>query len=145
MLQRIQSIFLLLTSGAFFSLFAIDFASSDKTAAGIFSDQLYNIMDNPILIGMTAIGGALALINIFMFRNRPLQLRLGYLLIVLSILLPLVAALLMYNEGSLNNPDVAINDGLGIYVPIIALITTILANRFIKKDSNLVKSMDRLR
>jgi len=145
MLQRIQSIFLLLTSGAFFSLFAVEFASSDKTAAGIFSDQLYNIMDNPILIGMTALGGALALINIFMFKNRPLQLRLGYLLIVLSILLPLVAGLLMYNEGSLNAPDVGIEDGLGIYMPIIALITTILANRFIKKDNKLVKSMDRLR
>lgn len=145
MLQRIQSIFLLLTSGAFFSLFAVSFASSDKTAVGIFADQLYNVMDNPILIAMTVLGGALALINIFLFRNRPLQLRLGYLLIVLSILLPLVAVLLMYNEGSLNAPDVAIDDGLGIYLPIIALITTILAVRFINKDNKLVKSMDRLR
>jgi len=145
MLQRIQSLFLFLTSGAFFSLFAVNFASSDKSAIGIFSDQLYNVMDNPILIGMTAIAGALALINIFLFKNRPLQLRLSNLLIVLAILLPLVAGLLMYNEGSLNNPDVAINDGLGIYLPIVALITTILAIRFIKKDNNLVKSMDRLR
>lgn len=145
MLQRIQSIFLLLSSGAFFSLFAVSFASSDKTAVGIFSDQLYNVMDNPILIGLTVIGGALALINIFMFKNRPLQLRLSNLLIVLCILLPLVAGLLMYNEGSLNNPNVTIDDGLGIYLPIIALITTILAIRFIKKDNNLVKSMDRLR
>ncbi len=145
MLQRIQSIFLFLTSSAFFSLFAVNFASSDKTAVGIFSDQLYNIMDNPILIGMTVIGGALALINIFMFKNRPLQMRLGYLLIVLCILLPLVAALLMYNEGNLNNPDVGIDDGLGIYLPLVGLVTTILALRFIKKDSKLVSSMDRLR
>ncbi len=102
-------------------------------------------MDNPILIGMTVIGGALALINIFMFGNRSLQLRLGYILIILSILLPLVAGLLMYSEGSLNAPDVGIDDGLGIYLPIVALVTTILANRFIKKDNKLVKSMDRLR
>lgn len=145
MLQRIQSIFLLLTSGAFFSLFAVNFASSDKSANGIFSDQLYNIMDNPILIAMTVIGGALALIAIFMFKNRPLQLRMSYLLIVLSILLPLVAALLMYNEGSMNAPNVNIEDGLGIYLPIAAIIATIVAIRFIKKDNKLVKSMDRLR
>jgi len=145
MLQRIQSIFLILTSGAFFSLFASNFASSDKTAIGIFSDQLYNVMDNPILIVMTVMGGALALVSIFMFRNRPLQLRLGYLLIVLSILLPLVAGLLMYNEGSLNDPNVVIEDGIGIYLPIAALVTTLLAIRFIKKDNKLVKSMDRLR
>lgn len=145
MLQRIQSIFLLLTGGAFFSLFAVEFASSNKAAEGIFADQLYNVMDNPILIAMTAIGGALAIITIFLFKNRPLQLRLGYLLIVLSILLPLVAALIMYNEGSLNAPNVDINDGLGIYLPIVALITTILATRFISKDNKLVKSMDRLR
>ena len=135
MLQRIQSIFLLLTSGSFFSLFAVDFASSDKSAAGIFSDQLYNTMDNPLLIGLTAIGGILALINIFMFKNRPLQMRLGYLLIVLSILLPIVAGLLMFNEGHMNNPDVTIEDKLGIYLPIVALITAVLANRFIKKDN----------
>lgn len=134
-----------MTSGAFFSLFAVNFATSDKSAIGVFSDQLYNIMDNPILIGLTVIGGALALINIFMYNNRSLQLRLGYLLIVLSILLPLVAGLLMYNEGALNASDVGIEDGLGIYLPIVALITTILANRFIKKDNKLVKSMDRLR
>lgn len=145
MLQRIQSIFLLLTSGSFFSLFAVNFASSNKAANGIFADQIYNIMDNPVLIGLTALGGAMALVAIFLFKNRPLQLRLGYLLIVLSILLPLVAALLMYNEGSQNAPDVSIDDGIGIYLPIVGLISTILANRFIKKDNNLVKSMDRLR
>lgn len=145
MLQRIQSIFLLLTSGTFLSLFTVDFASSDKTAVGFFADKIYNVFDSPILIGLAAMGGALALVNIFMFKNRPLQLRLGYLLIVLSILLPLVAFLLMYKEGSLNAPDVNIEDGIGVYIPVIGIITTVLANRFIKKDDKLVKGMDRLR
>jgi hypothetical protein len=145
MLQRIQSILLLLAGGAFFSLFKVNFATSDKSATGLFSDQLYNILDNPILIVMTVIGGGLALANIFLFRNRPLQLRLGYLIIVFCILLPLVAGLLMYNEGSLNAPNVTIEDGFGIYMPLLALVLTVLANRFIKKDNNLVKSMDRLR
>ena len=145
MLQRIQSLFLLLTSIAFFLLFRINFASSSKSLEGVFSDQMYNVMDNPILIGLAALGGAIALITIFMFKNRPLQLRLGYILITLCILLPLVAALLVFNEqGDQISGDV-VSDELGIYLPIVGLITTFLANRFIKRDNKLVKSMDRLR
>jgi len=145
MIQRIQSLFLLLASGVFFALFGVDFASSDASAPGIFADKLYNIMDNPILIGLAVLGGALALVNIFLFRNRSLQMRLGYLLMVLSILLPVLAILLMLNDGGVNESSIDVDDGLGIYLPILALILAILANRFIKKDNNLVKSMDRLR
>jgi len=39
----------------------------------------------------------------------------------------------------------AVNDGLGIYPPIVALIFAVLAGRAIGKDDKLVKSMDRLR
>jgi len=38
-----------------------------------------------------------------------------------------------------------VNDGFGIYLPLIGIIMAVLANRFIKKDDKLVKSMDRLR
>jgi len=145
MLQRIQSIFLLLTSIAFFLLFTVNFASSDKTFEGVFSDQIYNIMDSPILIGLTVIGGVLAIINIFMFNNRPLQLRLGYLLITLCILLPLVALLLVINENGPRLSSDEVDDSLGIYLPVVGLIATVIANRFINKDNKLVKSMDRLR
>ena len=94
---------------------------------------------------MTILGGIVSLIAIFMFRNRPLQMRLGYFAIVLCILLPLVAFLLMYNEGTALVEGTNIDDGVGIYLPVIGLISTILANRYIKKDNKLVKSMDRLR
>ncbi|MEM9548304.1 MAG: DUF4293 domain-containing protein [Bacteroidota bacterium] len=145
MLQRIQSIFLLLTSGAFFSLFGFDFAISNKSLEGVFADQVYNVMDNPILIGLAALGGILALVSIFMFKNRPLQLRLGYLLMILSVLLLVAAILLMLGEGLPTNVGDIVDDSIGMYIPIVALITTILANRYIKKDDNLVKSSDRLR
>lgn len=145
MLQRIQSIFLLVSGIAFFLLFAVSFATSNKVEAGIFTDQAYSITDNPILIGLTVIGGGLALFNIFIYKNRSLQMRLGYVIIVLSILLPLVASLLFFNQYSQMESDIEINEGFGIGLPILALITTILANRFIKKDDKLVRSSDRLR
>lgn len=145
MIQRIQSIFLLLASVTFFLQFVFQFATSDKASPGFLSDQMYNVMDNPVLMVLTILGGAVALISIFLFRNRPLQLRLGYLVIILCILLPLVAFLLIYNEPTGLSKGTEIHDGLAIYLPIVGLITTILANRFISKDNKLVKSMDRLR
>ncbi len=145
MIQRIQSIFLLLASITFFLQFIFNFATSDKTSPGFLSDKIYNVLDNPVLLGLTILGGAVALVSIFLFRNRSLQMRLGYLVIVLCILLPLVAFLLILNEPTGLSKGVEINDGLAIYLPIIGLITTILATRYIKKDNKLVKSMDRLR
>lgn len=145
MIQRIQSIFLLLASITFFLQFVFNFATSDKTTPGFLNDKIYNVLDNPVLLGLTILGGAVALISIFSFRNRRLQLRLGYLVIVLCILLPLVAMLLIYNESTVLSKGVEINEGLAIYLPIIGLITTILATRYINKDNKLVKSMDRLR
>lgn len=145
MIQRIQSIFLLLASISFFLQFVFHFATSDKSTPGMLSDQIYNISDHPVLIALTIIGGALALINIFLFRNRGLQIRLGYIVIIFCILLPLVAFLLIYSEPTGLTKNTEIHDGLAIYLPILGLVLTILANRFIGKDNKLVKSMDRLR
>ena len=145
MIQRIQSIFLLLASITFFLQFIFNFATSDKTSPGFLNDKIYNVLDNPVLLVLTILGGSVALISIFLFRNRPLQLRLGYIVIVLCILLPLVAFLLMYNEPTGLSKGVEIRDGLAIYLPVAGLITSILATRYINKDNKLVKSMDRLR
>jgi hypothetical protein len=59
--------------------------------------------------------------------------------------LPLVAFLLIYNEQTAAIDASKINDGLGLYLPVLALLFGILANRFVKKDDGIVKSMDRLR
>lgn len=144
MIQRIQSLFLLLSSAAFWTEFALPFATTDVASPGVLSDLVYNIHDSPVLIGLTVIGGLVTLGAIFLFNNRPLQKRLSYLGIVMAILLPLVAFLLIYNERT-GDALGTINDGLGIYPPIVALVFAILAGRAIGKDDKLVKSMDRLR
>lgn len=145
MIQRIQSIFLLLAAIAFFSVFAFDFATSNKPNPGVLADQAYNVQDSGILMGLAILGGIASLVAIFLFRNRGLQVRLSYLSVIMAILLPLVAFLLIYNERTLSVAGLEINDGLAIYPPLLALIFGILAGRFIKKDDKLVKSMDRLR
>lgn len=130
---------------AFFSLFLVPFATSSVALPQLFNDLVYNINDNPILLILSIAGGLISIIAIFLFNNRVLQLRLSYVVTVLSILLSLVALLLIYNEGTGSTNADKIEDQYGIYLPLISLIFSILAARFINKDENTVRSMDRLR
>ncbi|MBK9255014.1 MAG: DUF4293 domain-containing protein [Saprospiraceae bacterium] len=145
MIQRIQSILLLFSGIAFLSLFKAPFAISDQPVPNLLSDMVYNIQDNPILLVLTILGGLISIGAIFLYNKRDLQLKLTYIGIVISILLPLVAFLLIYNERTLNSAGTAIHDQFGLYLPFISLVLSIVAARFIKKDENTVRSMDRLR
>jgi hypothetical protein len=145
MIQRIQSIFLLLSSIGFFSLFSLPFAVSDTVIPQLLADRMYNIQDHVVLIILAVSGGLLGLASIFLFKNRELQIKLSYFLIIVTLLLPLVAFLLIYNEGTAMIGGATIDDGAGLYVVGINIVFAFLASYFIKKDQKLVESMDRLR
>jgi len=145
MIQRIQSILLLFSGIAFFSLFKAPFAISDQPIPDLLNDMVYNIQDNPVLLVLTILGGLISIGAIFLFNNRDLQLKLTYVAIVISILLPLVAFLLIFNERTLNTAKTAIHVQFGLYLPFISLVLSVIAVRFIRKDENTVRSMDRLR
>ena len=91
-------------------------------------------------------GGLSALVAIFLFRNRVLQLKLSYLVIVLSVLVLVVAAVLFYNEAkNLIESKGEIKDSIALYMPFVSIVFAILAVRFIGRDEKTVRSMDRLR
>ncbi|NNE27388.1 MAG: DUF4293 domain-containing protein [Saprospiraceae bacterium] len=144
MIQRIQSVFLLLAAIIMAALFKIPFAMSDQAASPFFEDKLFNVLDHTVLTVLVALGSIVALVAIFMFRNRNLQLRLGYLGIIASLFLALVAFWLVYSNADTMG-DAVIEDQFGLYMPPLALVFFILANHFIKKDQKTVDSMDRLR
>ena len=144
MIQRIQTIFLLLAAGAFGALIPFPFATSAVDTQGIFQDGSYSILDNLFLQLLTAAGILLVLLSIFMFKKRSAQLKLGYLVTVIGVLIIAVAILFFTNQA----PTIAeaeINEGPGLVMPVLAIIFALLANYFIRKDEHLVKSMDRLR
>lgn len=145
MIQRIQSLFLFLASGCFFGLFGLPFAHSDEPTSPYLEDSLYNVMDHPALIGITVVGGAIALLNVFLFKNRGLQMRLSILVIICSLLITAFGIYLFYQDASLMAKTADMEDGLGVFLPPLALIFGGLAYFFVKKDEKLVKSMDRLR
>jgi cell division protein FtsW (lipid II flippase) len=136
---------LLLTAIVFASLFRIPFAVSDQPSTQFLSDGDFDVNDHPVLIGLTVTGAFIALITIFLYKRRKVQLKLGYLIIVVAILLPVIAFLLFTRSSANAESYLGISDQLGLFIPLIAILFTVLANHFIKKDEKLVKSMDRLR
>ncbi len=145
MIQRIQSVFLLLVSAGFFSLFGFPFATTDASASNALNDQVFEVMDNPILLVLAALGGVLALINIFLFRNRKRQMHIGILLIVLGILLGIAAFVLFMQESQELPKQATVHDAVGTYIPFVIIAFSVAANYFIRKDEKTVRSMDRLR
>ncbi|MCB0657610.1 MAG: DUF4293 domain-containing protein [Saprospiraceae bacterium] len=146
MIQRIQSIFLLLLAVSIGLLFVWPIATSSQKDAYLFADGQYSVEDNTVLMLLTALCAVLAIGAIFLFRNRGLQLRMTYLATVCSILIPLVAILIYLNDTKNSAvPANTIDDQVGAYLPVLGLIFGVLASRFIRKDEKLVKSMDRLR
>jgi hypothetical protein len=145
MIQRIQTIFLFLSSCGFLGQFATDFATSNISVPTLLADKVYEIQDSPILMGITILGALISLGAIFLYNNRPLQNRLSIFSLVLALFLPLVAMLLVYNEKTAMSQTAEINDAIGAYLPIISVIASFLAMRYITKDEKIVKSMDRLR
>ncbi len=145
MIQRIQTVFLFLAALVFGSLLILPLAVSSKPSVQFLSDSVFEVTDHPALIGLTVLGAAIAIISIFLYKKRPVQLKLGYVIIVLAILLPLISFLLFTKASAAVDPSVQVADQAGMYMPIAAIIFATLANHFIKKDNKLVKSMDRLR
>lgn len=145
MIQRIQSLFYLLSAICTGGLFYFPFASSTKSATPFMDDQIYNVFDHTAMLVICGLAILIPLVAIFMFKNRSTQLRMGIFGIIAAVLLVAVAALLFMNAGQTMDSAGTVNDGVGLYLPIGSILFLALANRFVKKDENLVQSMDRLR
>ena len=138
MIQRIQSVFLLLCAAILGSNFAFPFATSTEKSQLYFEDGMFNIFDNTIILTIVSALIVLLLIILFLYNKRSLQLNLGYLGLLLIGGLTGYLGITLYRYSD-------ISFGLGSLTPVIALVFLGLALSYIKKDEKLVKSMDRLR
>ena len=146
MIQRIQSVFLFLASGACFGLLALPFAKSSEAIAqsAFFADGIFSIVDHPAIMGIFLGAGVLSLVSIFLFNNRTNQARVAQLAIVANII-GLILAVVLFMQDSATQGAVTVEDQFGLYLPPIALVFLFLAIRAIRKDDKKVRSMDRLR
>ena len=149
MIQRIQTIFLLLASAAGFGQFAAPYLTTEpgNPAATLpaLADNVVNPLDNPGLLGLCILSGAVSAVAIFLFKNRQLQARLAGGAAIASILLAALAGFVVFQTIQQLPADGQTAWGFGLILPVAALIFNWLAARFIRNDENIVRSADRLR
>lgn len=158
MIQRIQSVFLLLLVLAMLSVLALPlWHKADPQSGQEMTLTAYSLAftagPNPHPAGtpwpiaaLAAAAAAVAAYEIFQFRNRLRQLQLGLLNLIL-IFATFGAAFYYAGQGEmLLNPKLEGQFQPAFYLPTLALLLNLLANRFIRRDERLVRnSYDRLR
>lgn len=137
MIQRIQSIYLLLAVGIAAGLIFILSLYTNSQGIEVFAK------DDMLLLGMFLGSAVLAVITIFKFKNRQTQFVLNRLNIILNFIL---LGLFVYRSLNLSGETSEVSEkGIGMLLPIFSIVFLVLANKAIKKDEELVKSVDRLR
>jgi phosphatidylserine synthase len=155
MLQRLQSIYLLLASLGLYGLFLFPLVHNVYVSGkpitimvtGVYQDVNGQNTHTEFFTGLTiatAIIALIPLVIIFLYKNRKQQIAICYsaLLVIVgySFWLSQVAKRVM--------GDIQIdthNWGIGLFVSSFSMLLILLAIRAIKSDEKLVKSADRLR
>ncbi|MBK5194816.1 MAG: DUF4293 domain-containing protein [Proteiniphilum sp.] len=150
MLQRIQTLFLLLAAAAMLvasvTPLAVFMYNSDKVlfeAMGIYLNGTLNDSTWGLFV-IGIISSVVALITVFLYKQRILQIRLSIFNIVIMLGFYLYFGFILYKIYPVENLQFQ-KVGIGITMPVIAVILTILAIRKIGVDEALVRSLQRLR
>ncbi|UFH45100.1 DUF4293 domain-containing protein [Flavobacterium galactosidilyticum] len=137
MIQRIQTIYLFLTfvvTGVLLFFIPL-WTMSDSKEYFFMQSQVYTI-----LLGLST---TLTLLSIVSYKKRQNQFVMGRLNIILNLIL---LGLFVYRSLNLSGETPAVSEkGIGMFLPVVAIVLLVLANKAIKKDEDLVKSVDRLR
>ncbi|SHH06961.1 DUF4293 domain-containing protein [Flavobacterium defluvii] len=138
MIQRIQTVYLILTFIATSVLMLFIPLWTLKTGKVFYfnQDPVYNI-----IVGLSTM---LTIVSIISYKKRQNQFVLNRLNIILNLIL---LGLFVYRSLNLSGEtaNVVSEKGIGMFLPIVAIVLLVLANKAIKKDEDLVKSVDRLR
>ena len=136
MIQRIQTLYLLVVVGIAAGLiFVFDLYTDDN-------QSLVYAKDNYLYLGLFLGSALLSLISIFSYKNRKSQFVLGRFNIILNFIL---LGVFVYQSLNLSGETQVSEKGIGLILPIFSIVFLVLANKAIKKDEDLVKSVDRLR
>jgi hypothetical protein len=147
MIQRIQTVFILVAELLVASLYTLKFADLSVNgelhtfvANGILKGEnlVFNGLPIMVLIGLIVF---LHLVVIFIYKKRILQIRILVFTIVL--LLGLFGLFFYFTYAGFTEAKVAFK--VPVVFPIVAAILDFLAIRAIGKDEALIRSMDRIR
>lgn len=155
MLQRIQSVYLLLASLVLFGLFVFplvhDVYVSNAPITVMVTGIYQNVNGQPThtdffvaLTGATAVVALLPLVIIFLYKNRKQQIALCYATMLVIIAFSYWVSQTVKN--AIGNANLSMsNYGIGIILLSVSILFIVLAQKAIQRDDKLVKSADRLR
>lgn len=136
MLQRIQTVYLIVSAlliGALYLWFPL---VQDDTGITVIE------RDEPLVLGLILVSVVLTVISILNFKKRKLQFVINRLNIISNFVL---LGVFVYRSLTLSGETLVSEKGIGVLLPIISIVFLVLANKAIKGDEDLVKSVDRLR
>ncbi|SNS05675.1 protein of unknown function [Belliella buryatensis] len=159
MIQRIQTVFLFLVAVSMILVISFPIwqqVNPDQTQMVTLNAWSLTTTDNTsqeiiksegnIYLGILAlIATGLALFSLTQYKNRTKQM---FLNMINSLVMIVTLALIIYTSHQANaeiNPDVNGAFVLGFWAIFGGMIMNLLANRFIRKDEMLVRSVDRIR
>jgi uncharacterized membrane protein len=140
MIQRQQTLWLLLAAAAAVFTFMYPFATGEEMVKNTAMKQAAEVIagSNFFTLILTIASVGIAVVSIFMFKDRKNQMRLCLLGLLASLVILVIYFLDM---KKLISPTPA----LWAVLPILAIAGYFMAFKNIRKDEKLVKSLDKLR
>lgn len=142
MIQRKQSILILMVALGLVALNLFlppsKMFNASEQVKDFFQESILRKTFQPI----TILGTVIVVLELFVFKNRSLQMLVGRIAMFINIyLVGVVVYWSLKVSGGVYTPE------KGIWIAVLALNVCLLAisNKWIKKDDNLVKSVDRIR
>jgi len=145
MIQRKQTIWLLLAAICSACLFFVDFYHAHVNVNGTDTITYLRVNDHYPSLLMVLVMAVLPFIDIFMYKNRKRQRALAIVSIVAN---AGFVSMMLSRVTNFNKTVPAPTDGtywIGAILPLISMLFLILAISGINKDEKLIKSLDRLR
>ncbi|MBC7641924.1 MAG: DUF4293 domain-containing protein [Flavobacterium sp.] len=137
MLQRIQTVYLILTvivSGIlpfFIPLYTLN------------NGLQFYFMQNIVFVTLFGLSMTLSLLSILLYKKRQNQFVINRLNMIFNLIL---LGLFVYRSLNLSGETVMVSEkGIGMFLPILVIVLLVFANKAIKNDEDLVKSVNRLR
>lgn len=145
MIQRVQSIYWFLAAALLIAFLFLPLFGYGPTG----SENLFMVQNCTALSITISITAFIALLNILLFKNRPLQIKVSWLitfLLLISIVLFMAAHYYFLYQGKepASKGDV-VSIQWAAALPLLALILNFLAKRGVQADEKLVSASDRLR
>ena len=140
MIQRQQTLWLLLATTAAVLSFMFPFATGEELVAKTAMKQTTEIIagSNFFTLILTIASICISAVTIFMFKDRKLQLK----LCILGLLIAAGTLVLYFLEMK---KLISSTPALWAILPVIVMVSYFMALRNIRKDEKLVKSLDKLR